>query len=90
MYVFVTFDDTFKLGTRYLVVVIWLSQTHELVNSFHTLPIHTGAIGGSIWHGIKGARNSPGGARLAGSMYAIKARAPVLGGKLIYYYYCLY
>lgn len=33
-----------------------------------------------IWHGIKGARNSPRGERLPGSLSAIKARAPVLGG----------
>ncbi|KAK4685941.1 hypothetical protein P7C73_g4194, partial [Tremellales sp. Uapishka_1] len=39
-----------------------------------------GAIGGGIWHGIKGARNSPRGERLPGSLAAIKARAPVLGG----------
>ena len=39
-----------------------------------------GAIGGGIWHGIKGARNSPRGERLGGSLSAIKARAPVLGG----------
>ncbi|ODN73161.1 hypothetical protein L202_07727 [Cryptococcus amylolentus CBS 6039] len=39
-----------------------------------------GAIGGGIWHGIKGARNSPRGERLPGSLSAIKARAPVLGG----------
>ncbi|RSH91894.1 translocase of the inner membrane [Saitozyma podzolica] len=39
-----------------------------------------GAIGGGIWHGIKGARNSPRGERFVGSLSAIKARAPVLGG----------
>jgi len=39
-----------------------------------------GAIGGGIWHGIKGARNSPRGERMLGSLSAIKARAPVLGG----------
>ncbi|KAJ1030001.1 hypothetical protein NDA16_000914 [Ustilago loliicola] len=39
-----------------------------------------GAVGGTIWHGIKGARNSPRGERLPGSLSAIKARAPVLGG----------
>lgn len=39
-----------------------------------------GCIGGTIWHGIKGARNSPRGERLPGSLAAIKARAPVLGG----------
>ncbi|KZO95524.1 Tim17-domain-containing protein [Calocera viscosa TUFC12733] len=39
-----------------------------------------GAVGGGIWHGIKGARNSPRGERLVGSIAAIKARAPVTGG----------
>lgn len=39
-----------------------------------------GAIGGSIWHVVKGARNSPVGGRVAGSLFAVKARAPVLGG----------
>lgn len=39
-----------------------------------------GAVGGSIFHFIKGARNSPQGERLRGAMYAAKARAPVLGG----------
>lgn len=33
-----------------------------------------------MWHGIKGARNSPKGDRLLGSISAIKARAPVVGG----------
>ncbi|KAJ3045419.1 translocase of the inner membrane [Rhizophlyctis rosea] len=39
-----------------------------------------GSIGGSIWHGFKGYRNSPRGERFVGSLTAIKARAPVLGG----------
>lgn len=62
-----------------------------------------GAIGGTVWHGVKGMRNSPRvsevffglerglaltnllpnsdqGDRLAGSLAAIKARAPVVGG----------
>ncbi|TFY62649.1 hypothetical protein EVJ58_g3730 [Rhodofomes roseus] len=39
-----------------------------------------GAVGGTIWHGIKGARNSPRGDRLVGAMSVIKARAPVTGG----------
>lgn len=38
------------------------------------------AIGGSVWHGIKGFRNSPYGERRIGALTAIKARAPVLGG----------
>ncbi|CAG8238833.1 unnamed protein product [Penicillium salamii] len=39
-----------------------------------------GAIGGAVWHGIKGFRNSPYGERRIGALTAIKARAPVLGG----------
>lgn len=39
-----------------------------------------GAIGGAIWHGIKGWRNSPMGEKRAAAMMAIKARAPVSGG----------
>lgn len=39
-----------------------------------------GAIGGAVWHSIKGYRNSPRGEKLIGSMSAVKARAPVLGG----------
>jgi len=38
------------------------------------------AIGGSLWHGVKGFRNSPYGERRIGALTAIKARAPVLGG----------
>ncbi|KAL7276681.1 translocase of the inner membrane [Rhizina undulata] len=39
-----------------------------------------GAIGGAVWHGVKGFRNSPSGERRIGALTAIKARAPVLGG----------
>lgn len=39
-----------------------------------------GVIGGCVWHGIKGFRNSPYGERGAGALQAIKARAPVVGG----------
>lgn len=41
-----------------------------------------GAIGGSIFHSIKGFRNAPSGMRrrLLGSLENVKARAPVLGG----------
>lgn len=38
------------------------------------------AIGGTIWHGIKGFRNSPYGERRIGAITAVKMRAPVLGG----------
>ena len=39
-----------------------------------------GAIGGSLWHGIKGYRNSPYGERRIGMITSIKARAPVTAG----------
>lgn len=39
-----------------------------------------GAIFGSIWHGIKGFRNSPYGERWQGSKSAIRLRAPTIGG----------
>ena len=39
-----------------------------------------GGIGGAVWHGVKGFRNSPFGERRIGALTAIKARAPVLGG----------
>lgn len=39
-----------------------------------------GAIGGAVWHGVKGFRNSPYGERRIGALTAMKARAPVLGG----------
>lgn len=40
-----------------------------------------GCIGGGIWHTVKGARMAPSGARLAGSISAVQARSPVLGGQ---------
>ena len=39
-----------------------------------------GAIGGGVWNSVTGARNSPRGERLWGSLQAVRARAPVLGG----------
>eukprot|EP00743_Colponemidia_sp_Colp-15_P002462 GILK01002669.1.p1 GENE.GILK01002669.1~~GILK01002669.1.p1 ORF type:complete len:201 (-),score=15.45 GILK01002669.1:151-711(-) len=39
-----------------------------------------GSIGGAIWHGVKGFRNSPKGERVAGLMHGVKTRSPVLGG----------
>lgn len=39
-----------------------------------------GGLGGVIWHGVKGFRNSPSGERLAGAKLSIKTRAPVSGG----------
>ncbi|CAB9510007.1 membrane translocase subunit TIM17 [Seminavis robusta] len=40
-----------------------------------------GAIGGGVWHSVKGARMAPAGARWAGSLSAVQARSPVLGGQ---------
>jgi len=40
-----------------------------------------GAIGGGIFHTIKGSWNAPRGAKLQGSMTAMAARGPVLGGQ---------
>mmetsp|Transcript_3097 Transcript_3097/g.9449 ORF Transcript_3097/g.9449 Transcript_3097/m.9449 type:complete len:183 (+) Transcript_3097:153-701(+) len=39
-----------------------------------------GAIGGSIWHFLKGARNSPRGQRMLGAIDAVKVKGPALGG----------
>lgn len=39
-----------------------------------------GAGGGTIWHTVRGWRNSPRGERLHGVVTSVKARAPVLGG----------
>lgn len=39
-----------------------------------------GAIGGSLWHSLKGFKNSPRGDRLRGAVLAVKQRAPILGG----------
>ena len=40
-----------------------------------------GCLGGGLWHSIKGARMAPSGARWAGSLSAVQARSPVLGGQ---------
>uniref|UniRef100_A0A6S8D9L3 Mitochondrial import inner membrane translocase subunit TIM17 n=1 Tax=Aureoumbra lagunensis TaxID=44058 RepID=A0A6S8D9L3_9STRA len=39
-----------------------------------------GAIGGSIWHFVKGWRNSPRGSALAGAVDQMQVRAPIVGG----------
>ncbi|KAI9139881.1 Tim17/Tim22/Tim23/Pmp24 family-domain-containing protein [Paraphysoderma sedebokerense] len=39
-----------------------------------------GAVGGGLWHAVKGSRNAPRGERLNGALIGIKARAPTLGG----------
>lgn len=40
-----------------------------------------GAIGGGIFHAIKGSWNAPKGGKMIGSMTALSARGPVLGGQ---------
>jgi len=39
-----------------------------------------GALGGAIWHFVKGWRNAPRAARLSGALAGVKMRAPLLGG----------
>jgi len=39
-----------------------------------------GAIGGSVYHAIKGYTNSPEGMRIKGISSAVRNRAPILGG----------
>ena len=39
-----------------------------------------GAVGGSIYHSVKGSWTSPRGSKFRGGLSAVKARAPVLGG----------
>ena len=40
-----------------------------------------GAIGGGIFHTIKGSWNAPKGARIHGAVSALQARGPILGGQ---------
>ncbi|KAK8178100.1 putative mitochondrial inner membrane translocase subunit [Phyllosticta citrichinensis] len=47
---------------------------------FEFRPQATSTHNRTVWHGIKGFRNSPYGERRIGAITAIKARAPVLGG----------
>mmetsp|Transcript_22336 Transcript_22336/g.72009 ORF Transcript_22336/g.72009 Transcript_22336/m.72009 type:complete len:195 (+) Transcript_22336:104-688(+) len=39
-----------------------------------------GAIGGSVWHFVKGWRNSPSGASFHGAIEQLTVRAPIVGG----------
>lgn len=39
-----------------------------------------GAVGGALWHGVKGFRNAPKGDRAHSMLAAVRARAPVVGG----------
>lgn len=72
---------TLGAHSRWVYVAVPTPNLSELAacDQTDTLALHQ-AIGGTLWHGIKGYRNSPLGSRLPGSITAIKARAPVLGG----------
>ena len=59
--------------SRLELIPILLSCLHADTYAFQ-------GIGGAVWHGVKGFRNSPYGERRIGAVTAIKARAPVLGG----------
>lgn len=50
----------------------------HIVHELRLTDILLQAIGGAVWHGVKGFRNSPYGERRIGALTAIKARAPVL------------
>lgn len=52
----------------------------QLLGQLAEKAIRSQGIGGAVWHGVKGYRNSPYGERRIGALTAIKARAPVLGG----------
>ncbi|KAK9916072.1 hypothetical protein WJX75_008241 [Coccomyxa subellipsoidea] len=39
-----------------------------------------GAVGGGIWHLVKGSKNSPSGQRMRGGLEAIRREAPRIGG----------
>jgi len=39
-----------------------------------------GAVGGAVWHSVKGYRNAPRGARWSGAFTAARMRSPILGG----------
>eukprot|EP00954_Amorphochlora_amoebiformis_P027688 1387154-Amorphochlora_amoeboformis.AAC.2 len=39
-----------------------------------------GCFGGGIWHLVRGWRNSPKGARVAGAISSVRLRAPATGG----------
>lgn len=39
-----------------------------------------GAVGGAVWHGVKGYRNGPSGQKLRESLQAIKLRSPTTAG----------
>lgn len=39
-----------------------------------------GAVGGGLWHLLKGMKNSPGGARFKGGIESIRREAPKIGG----------
>jgi mitochondrial import inner membrane translocase subunit TIM17 len=40
-----------------------------------------GAVAGSIWHGIRGLRNSPANERLMGALMSARVKGPVMGGQ---------
>jgi import inner membrane translocase subunit TIM17 len=47
-----------------------------------------GAVGGSIFHGIRAARNSPSGTRWRAALNGVKVRAPVVGGQFAVWGLC--
>lgn len=84
---FISYGNVDRLFTRCATWIIPLDvsrvvrfQSHRWLHDCLLISLAKSYSGGGIWHGIKGSRASPRGERLAGSLSAIKARAPVLGG----------
>ena len=66
------FGGAFSMGAMYALPPHCAPLQRRAANFYNR--------GGSLWHGIKGFRNSPYGERRIGMVTAIKARAPVTAG----------
>lgn len=85
--IFEDMGSAFCLGER-LSIARWCVRLHVVVLQAHHLPLHclclsilcAGAVGGAMWHFVKGYRNAPKHTRLAGAFTAARMRAPILGG----------
>lgn len=69
----------FLLGMclSWLALELLRLYVEKLINLIFLL---VGAVGGGIWHFVKGFRNSPRDTRWRGALNAARVRSPVLGG----------
>lgn len=72
--------ERFRRSLYVPLLLAYACWSTSLTLDLSSITVAMGAVGGTVWHGIKGARNSPRGDKLLGSISAIKARAPVVGG----------